>query len=111
MTPTPEEPTSDEPWSITCADHVATIRLRCNIEADDAFPLRSALSALTDAGCTELVFELGDVSYIAHSAQAVIRDDSKHRKITVRDITTRLRRVLRTDSVQLLEAVIEESAA
>jgi hypothetical protein len=68
------------------------------------------LSELTDAGCTELVFDLVDVSYIAHSAQAVILDDSKQRKIILRGINKRLRRVLRTDSVQLLAAV-EESAA
>jgi anti-anti-sigma factor len=110
-TPAPDELTADEPWTITHHGQVATLQIRCNLEADDAFPLRRALSALTDAGCTELVFDLDDVSYIAHSAQAVIQDECKERKVTLRGINNRLRRVLRTDSVQLLDSVVEESAA
>lgn len=101
---------SDEPWSVTCSDQIATIRLLRDLDADDAFPLRNALAELT-AGCTELVFDVGEALYIAHSAQAVIRDECKGRKVAMRGITDRLRRVLRTDNVQLLAAVIEEPAA
>lgn len=104
-------PSLDEAWSVTCSDQLATIRLLRDLEADDAFPLRSKLSELTADGCTELVFDVGEATYIAHSAQAVIRDDCKGRKVAMRGITERLRRVLRTDSVQLLSAVIEEPAA
>lgn len=109
MTPL-EEPDESEPWSITCNDEVATVRILRDLDADDAFPLRNALAKLT-AGCTALVFDVDGAMYIAHSAQAVIRDECKGRKVAMRGITDRLRRVLRTDSVQLLEAVVEEPAA
>jgi hypothetical protein len=99
-----------DPWSVTCKDEVATVRILRDLDADDAFPLRNALAKLT-AGCTALVFDVGEALYIAHSAQAVIRDECKGRKVAMRGITDRLRRVLRTDSVQLLDAVVEEPAA
>ena len=100
----------EESWSITCTDQRATIRLLRDLDADVAFPLRNALAKHT-ADCTELVFDVSEAMYIAHSAQAVIRDEAKARKVAMRGITDRLRRVLRTDSVQLLDAVIEEPAA
>ncbi|MEY2420357.1 MAG: hypothetical protein QOI95_424 [Acidimicrobiaceae bacterium] len=100
----------DEAWSVTCTNDLATIRLLRDLDADDAFPLRNALAKLT-AGCSALVFDVGEALYIAHSAQAVIRDECKARKVAMRGISDRLRRVLRTDSVQLLDAVVEEPAA
>jgi hypothetical protein len=109
MTPL-EDPLEEAPWSVTCKDGLATVRLLRDLDADDAFPLRNALAKLT-VGCTALVFDVGEALYIAHSAQAVIRDECKGRKVAMRGITDRLRRVLRTDSVQLLEAVVEEPAA
>jgi hypothetical protein len=109
MTPL-NDPDEPEAWSVTCNDAVATVRILRDLDADDAFPLRNALAKLT-AGCTTLVFDVGDALYIAHSAQAVIRDECKGRKVAMRGITDRLRRVLRTDSVQLLDAVVEEPAA
>ena len=109
MTVADDQP-DDEAWSVTCDEGVATVRLLRDLDADDAFPLRNALAKLT-AGCTTLLFDVGDALYIAHSAQAVIRDECKTRKVAMRGITDRLRRVLRTDSVQLLDAVIEEPAA
>jgi hypothetical protein len=99
-----------EPWSVTCKDDVATVRILRDLDADDAFPLRNALAKLT-AGSASLVFDVGDALYIAHSVQAVIRDECKGRKVAMRGITDRLRRVLLTDSVQLLDAVVEEPAA
>jgi hypothetical protein len=107
---TTDDSAEEAAWSVTCDDGVATIRLLRDLDADDAFPLRNALAKLT-AGCTALVFDVGDALYIAHSAQAVIRDECKGRKVAMRHITDRLRRVLRTDSVQLLDAVVEEPAA
>ena len=100
----------DEPWSITRKDDVATIRILRDLDADVAFPLRNALAELT-VGCTALVFDVSKALYIAHSVQAVIRDECKERKVAMRGISDRLRRVLRTDSVQLLAAVVEEPAA
>ena len=102
--------TLDVPWSVTCSNDVATIHILRDLDADDAFPLRNALAELT-TGCTALVFDVGEVLYIAHSVQAVILDECKGRKVVMRGITDRLRRVLRTDSVQLLAAVVEEPAA
>ncbi|MEY2448135.1 MAG: hypothetical protein QOH79_1611 [Acidimicrobiaceae bacterium] len=102
--------TPDEAWSITIAEGRAEIRLLRALDADDAFPLRNALADLT-AGCASLVFDVGAALYIAHSAQVVIREECKTRPVAMRGITERLRRVLRTDSVQLLAAVIEEPAA
>jgi hypothetical protein len=99
----------DLAWSVTRDGESATIRLIRDLDADDAFPLRNAIAKLTN--CTALVFDVGEATYIAHSAQAVIRDECKARKVAMRGISERLRRVLRTDSVQLLEAVIEEPAA
>jgi hypothetical protein len=101
---------TDEAWSVTCEDGRATIELLRDLDADAAFPLRNSLAKLTQ-GCTELVFDVGDVMYLAHSVQAVIRDECSTRSVSMRGITDRLRRVLRTDSVQLLEAVSEEPAA
>ena len=109
MTATDEAPEAAA-WSVTSQDGVATIRVLRDLDADDAFPLRNALAKLT-AGCTSLVFDVGEALYIAHSAQAVIRDECKGRTVAMRGITDRLRRVLRTDSVQLLDAVVEEPAA
>jgi hypothetical protein len=109
MTPL-DDPDEPEAWSVACKNGVATIRILRDLDADDAFPLRNALAKLT-ADCTALVFDVGDALYIAHSAQAVIRDECKGRKVAMRGITDRLRRVLRTDSVQLLDAVVEEPAA
>ena len=109
MTTTDDAP-EEAAWSVTCHEGVATIRILRDLDADDAFPLRNALAKLT-ADCTSLVFDVGDALYIAHSAQAVIRDECKGRKVAIRGITDRLRRVLRTDSVQLLDAVVEEPAA
>ena len=96
-------------WSVTREGESATIHLLRDLDADDAFPLRNALAKLTN--CTALVFDVGEALYIAHSAQAVIRDECKARTVAMRGISDRLRRVLRTDSVQLLAAVIEEPAA
>jgi hypothetical protein len=109
MTPVDD---TDEPeaWSVTCKDGLATIRILRDLDADDAFPLRNALAKLT-VGCTALVFDVGEALYIAHSAQVVIRDECKARTVAMRGITDRLRNVLRTDSVQLLDAVVEEPAA
>jgi hypothetical protein len=107
---TPIDEPQEDAWSITCSGEQATIRLLRDLDADDAFPLRNAIAALT-TGCTALVFDVSDSLYIAHSAQVVIRDECKTRKVAMRGITDRLRRVLRTDSVQLLEAVAEEPAA
>jgi hypothetical protein len=109
MTPL-DDPDEPEAWSITCADELATIRILRDLDADDAFPLRNAIAKLA-SGCTSLVFDVGDALYIAHSAQVVIRDECKTRTVAMRGITDRLRRVLRTDSVQLLDAVVEEPAA
>jgi len=109
MTPL-DDPAEPEAWSVVCKNGVATIRILRDLDADDAFPLRNALAKLT-ADCAALVFDVGDALYIAHSAQAVIRDECKGRKVAMRGITDRLRRVLRTDSVQLLDAVVEEPAA
>jgi hypothetical protein len=106
----PEDDAADDRWSVTCTGGTATIRLLRDLDADDAFPLRNALATLT-SGCSSLVFEVGEATYIAHSAQAVIRDECKARKVTMRGITDRLRRVLRTDRVQLLAAIVEEPAA
>jgi hypothetical protein len=108
MTALDDQP--EEGWSVTCSGEVATIRLLRDLDAEDAFPLRNAIAKLTE-GCTALVFDVGEALYIAHSAQAVIRDECKGRKVAMRGITDRLRRVLRTDSVQLLDAVVEEPAA
>ena len=102
--------TLDVPWSVSRSDDVATIRILRDLDADDAFPLRNALAKLT-GGCTALVFDVGEVLYIAHSVQAVILEECKGRTVAMRAITERLRRVLRTDSVQLLAAVVEEPAA
>jgi hypothetical protein len=109
MTPVDD---ADEPeaWSVTCKDGLATVRILRDLDADDAFPLRNALAKLT-AGCTAMVFDVGKALYIAHSAQVVIRDECKARTVAMRGISDRLRRVLRTDSVQLLDAVVEEPAA
>jgi hypothetical protein len=109
MTPL-DDPVEPEAWLVTCKDEVATVRILRDLDADDAFPLRNALAKLT-AGCTTLAFDVSEALYIAHSAQAVIRDECKGRKVAMRGITDRLRRVLRTDSVQLLDAVVEEPAA
>lgn len=109
MTTTDDTPEAAA-WSITCQDDVATVRVLRDLDADDAFPLRNALAKLT-AGCTSMVFDVEGALYIAHSAQAVIRDECKGRKVAMRGISDRLRRVLRTDSVQLLDAVVEEPAA
>lgn len=101
---------TDEAWSVTCNEGRATIGLLRDLDADEAFPLRNSLARLTQ-GCTELVFDVDKVTYLAHSVQAVIRDECNTRTVSMRGITDRLRRVLRTDSVQLLAKVIEEPAA
>jgi hypothetical protein len=106
---TPDEPL-DEGWAITEAGGQATIRLLRDLDADDAFPLRNAIAKI-GVECTALVFDVGVAFYIAHSAQVVIRDECKTRTVAMRGINERLRRVLRTDSVQLLDAVVEEPAA
>jgi hypothetical protein len=109
MTPLDDQ---DEPpaWSVTCDDGLATIVILRDLDADDAFPLRNALAKLT-TGCAALMFDVSEAKYIAHSAQGVIRDECKTRAVALRGITDRLRSVLRTDSVQLLEAVAEAPAA
>jgi hypothetical protein len=97
----------DRGWSIACDGNVATTTLLRDLNAEDAFPLRNALAQQT-AGCTELVFDVSSATYVAHSVQAVIRAECLDRtKVTLSGITDRLRRVLRTDSVQLLDAVLE----
>jgi len=106
---TPDE-SFDDAWTITDAGGQATIQLLRDLDADDAFPLRNAL-AKVGVDATTLVFDVGAAFYIAHSAQVVIRDECKTRTVALRGINERLRRVLRTDSVQLLDAVVEEPAA
>lgn len=106
---TPTEPL-DEGWAITEVKGQATIRLLRDLDADDAFPLRNALAKVSGE-CTAFVFDVNAVFYIAHSAQVVIREECKTRAVSMRGINERLRRVLRTDSVQLLDTVVEEPAA
>ncbi len=100
----------NEGWSVTVGPGTTTIKLQRDLDADDAFPLRATLAELTEAGCTDLVYDVADISYIAHSAQTVIRDDCKRRDVTLLDITDRLRRTLTKDRVQLLTVVTEETS-
>jgi hypothetical protein len=100
----------DAGWTIAEAKGQAVVNLLRDLDAVDAFPLRNALAKMSDAS-TPLVFDVNAVTYIAHSAQVVIREECKTRTVTLRGISDRLRRVLRTDSEQLLEAVVEEPAA
>ena len=100
----------NEGWSVTVGAATATITLQRDLDADDAFPLRATLAELTEAGCTDLVYDVADISFIAHSAQSVIRDDCKGRDVTLLDITDRLRRILTKDRVQLLTVVTEQTS-
>jgi hypothetical protein len=95
---------------VTIGPATAIIKVQRDLDADDAFPLRATLAELTEAGCTDLVYDVADIFYIAHSAQTVIRDDCKRREVILLDVTDRLRRTLTKDRVQLLTVVTEQTS-
>jgi hypothetical protein len=99
---------SEDGWSVDETDGAATIHVLRDLDADDAFTLRAALTSLAAAGCRRFVFDVAEVGFIAHSPQVVIRDLHKGgRGVAFTGLSSRLRRTLASDRCDLLSVATD----